>query len=224
MAMHLLLLMVMLGDSARWPVRVDGPEHATLGARNDHGDIRHNDTVEILPSGRGSGPLIRTVREDRHGARPPERLGVRWVVARIVLLRWSPMTRQIPLVDYLVLGEPPHLVAQVCSSCGALFFGRRNACAACFNAEFSVVPVATAGTVETFTVVAQAAPGVSVPFVAAVVDCDGTPVRANLINVEPDPQHVTTGMKVRLATYSLGLDDDGVEAIGFAFEPMETSN
>jgi hypothetical protein len=26
-------------------------------------------------------------------------------------------------------------------------------------------------------------------------------------------------MKVRLATYSLGTDDDGTEAIGFGFEP-----
>jgi hypothetical protein len=27
-------------------------------------------------------------------------------------------------------------------------------------------------------------------------------------------------MKVRLATYSLGVDDEGTEAIGFGFEPM----
>ena len=59
-----------------------------------------------------------------------------------------------------------------------------------------------------------------VPFVAAVVDCDGTSVRGNLINVEPDPEHVALGMKVRLATYSLGTDDDGVEAIGYGFEPQ----
>ena len=42
----------------------------------------------------------------------------------------------------------------------------------------------------------------------AVVDCDGTSVRGNVINVEPDPEHVTLGMKVRLATYSIGTDDD----------------
>jgi hypothetical protein len=44
-------------------------------------------------------------------------------------------------------------------------------------------------------------------------------VRANLINVEPDPEHVTLGMKVSIATYSLGADENGVEAIGFGFEP-----
>ena len=28
-----------------------------------------------------------------------------------------------------------------------------------------------------------------------------------------------TGMKVRLATYSMGADSEGTEAIGFGFEP-----
>jgi hypothetical protein len=28
-------------------------------------------------------------------------------------------------------------------------------------------------------------------------------------------------MKVRLATYVVGTDDDGAEAIGFGFEPVE---
>jgi uncharacterized protein len=130
------------------------------------------------------------------------------------------MTNQIPLVDYLVLGDEPHLVAHECTSCGARYFDRRNACASCFATEFRDVPIGTQGEVRSFTIVTFAAPGVPVPFVAAVVDCDGTSVRANLINVEPDPEHVTLGMKVRLATYSLGTDDDGVEAIGYGFEPQ----
>jgi uncharacterized OB-fold protein len=130
------------------------------------------------------------------------------------------MTNQIPLVDYLVLGDEPHLVAHECTSCGARYFDRRNACASCFANEFRDVPIGTEGEVRSFTIVTFAAPGVPVPFVAAVVDCDGTSVRANLINVQPDPEHVTLGMKVRLATYSLGTDDDGVEAIGYGFEPQ----
>jgi hypothetical protein len=32
---------------------------------------------------------------------------------------------------------------------------------------------------------------------------------------------VHTGMKVRLATYSLGSDDRGVEAIGYGYEPAD---
>ena len=84
-------------------------------------------------------------------------------------------------------------------ACGARFFDRRNACASCFATDFTTVPVATEGTVRTFTIVTFAAPGVPAPFVASVVDCDGTQVRANLVNVEPDPEHVRDGMKVRLS-------------------------
>ena len=131
------------------------------------------------------------------------------------------MAGRIPLVDYLVLdGDEPHLIAQECTNCGARFFDRRNACANCFAADFTTVPIPTEGTVRAFTIVAFAAPGIPVPFVAAVVDCGGTQVRANLINVEPDAEHVRDGMSVRLATHSIGADAEGTEAIGFGFEPV----
>lgn len=125
----------------------------------------------------------------------------------------------VPLVDYLVLGDQPHLEANQCTSCGARFFDRRNACASCFASGFEKVAVPTDGVVRAFTIVTFAAPGVPVPFVSAIVDCGGTSVRGNIINTEPDPEHVTLGMNVRLATYSLGVDDNGTEAIGFGFEP-----
>jgi uncharacterized OB-fold protein len=129
-------------------------------------------------------------------------------------------TTRVPIVDYLVLDDgDPHLVANECTSCGARFFDRRNACASCFATDFRQVSIATDGELRTFTIVAFAAPGVEVPFVSGVIDCGGTSVRGNLRNVTPDAEHVTTGMKLRLTTYSLGADDNGVEAIGFGFEP-----
>ena len=128
-------------------------------------------------------------------------------------------TARVPVVSYLVLGDEPHLEAQECAACGARFFDRRNACASCFGTDFRPVAVATEGQLNAFTIVSLAAPGIEVPFVAGVVDCGGTSVRANIINVEPDPEHVTLGMKVRLATYSMGVDAAGTEAIGFGFEP-----
>ena len=131
----------------------------------------------------------------------------------------------IPIVEYLVLGTEPHLVANECRGCGARYFDRRNACAnaECSGGGFSRVTVSSVGTVEAFTIVAFAAPGVPVPFVAALVDCEGTSVRANLVNVEPDPERLQFGMKVRLATYSLGTDSEGTEAVGFGFEPIALS-
>jgi uncharacterized OB-fold protein len=127
---------------------------------------------------------------------------------------------RVPLVDYLVLDDDPHLVARACASCGAKFFDRRNACASCEGTEFTPISIPTTGEVRAFTIVSMAAPGIPVPFVAAVVDCDGTSVRGNIINTEPDPDHVHLGMKVKLATYTIGTDDNGTEAVGFGFEPI----
>lgn len=131
------------------------------------------------------------------------------------------MAAAVPLVDYLVLEPSPHLVARECDTCGARFFDRRNACASCSATSFHEVDVPTEGELRAFTIVAFAAPGVPVPFVAGVVDCAGTSVRANVINTEPDADHVSTGMKLRLATYVVGADSEGTEAIGFGFEPIE---
>ena len=130
------------------------------------------------------------------------------------------MAKQIPIVDYLVLGDAPHLVANECTNCGAIYFDRRNACANCSGTTFRDAAVPTSGEVRTFTAVSMAAPGIPVPFLAAVVDCDGTSVRGNVINTEPDPDHVSLGMKVKLTTYPIGTDDDGTEAIAFGFEPI----
>jgi uncharacterized OB-fold protein len=128
-------------------------------------------------------------------------------------------TRPVPIVDYLALDPEPHLVAQECTSCGARFFDHRDACASCFGTGFRAVDIATTGEVASFTIVAYAPPGVEAPFVAAIVDCDGTWVRANLRDVEPDPAKISLGMKVALTTYSLGTDTAGTEAVGFGFAP-----
>lgn len=126
---------------------------------------------------------------------------------------------RIPLVDYLALEPEPHLVAQECTSCGARYFDHRDACASCFEADFTRVDVATEGEVTSFTIVSYAPPGVEAPFVAAIIDCAGTPVRANLVDIEPNADNVQLGMKVRLVTHSIGTDSAGTEAIGFGFAP-----
>ena len=131
----------------------------------------------------------------------------------------APARSRVPLVDYLALDPSPHLVAQQCASCGARYFDRRVACASCFAGEFESADVATDGELVSFTIVAFAAPGVDVPYVAGLVDCAGTLVAGNIIGVPPDPEHVRLGMRVRLRTFSLGVDTAGTEAIGFGFAP-----
>ena len=131
------------------------------------------------------------------------------------------MGKQVPIVDYLVLDDgEPHLVANRCETCGALYFDRRNACAKCSGRSFTKERLADDGKVRSFTIVHRAAPGVPTPYVSAIVDLSGGGVvKANVLNVEPSPDHVRFGMDVRLTTTVAGVDDEGTEAVQFGYEP-----
>ena len=131
------------------------------------------------------------------------------------------MASRIPLVSYLAIDDgAPRLVANTCTKCGARFLDRRNACANCGAREFEQKPLATTGKVSAFTIVHRAAPGVQVPFVSAIVQLDdGATVQANIVDTEPDPEHVALGMPVKLTTFVAGTDDNGTEAVAFAFAP-----
>lgn len=128
----------------------------------------------------------------------------------------------MPMVEYLVIDDgPPHLVANKCTSCGALYFDRRNACGRCGTTEFGRASLATTGRVNSFTIVQRAAPGVPTPYVSAVIELDGGgAVKANLVNVEPAPEKVAFGLPVELVTFAAGTDDEGTEAIAFGFAPV----
>ncbi|MGQ0825482.1 MAG: Zn-ribbon domain-containing OB-fold protein [Actinomycetota bacterium] len=132
------------------------------------------------------------------------------------------MGKQIPIVDYLALDDgAPHLVAWEAIDSGALYFDRRNADAKSGGIEFRRRKLASNGVVRSFTIVHRGVPGVPTPYVSALVDLEGGgSVKANLMKVAPDPEHVKLGMPVRLTTFVAGTDDDGTEAIAFAFEPQ----
>ena len=133
------------------------------------------------------------------------------------------MGKQIPIVDYLVLDDgDPHLVANESVDSGALYFDRRNADAKSGTTEFKQRTLERTGTLRSFSIIHRAAKGVPVPYVSAIVDLDGGgTVKGNVVNTEPDPDHVTLGMRVRLTTYPTGTDDDGTECIAFGFEPED---
>jgi len=128
------------------------------------------------------------------------------------------MSKRIPAVDYLVIdNDAPHLRTNECSSCGALFFDRRNACAHCSNTTFTQRALANTGVVRAFTTVHRAAPGLPAPYTSVVVELDGGGfVKANLLDVT-DPEQIVPELPVSLDTFIAGADDDGVEAIAFGY-------
>jgi uncharacterized OB-fold protein len=127
------------------------------------------------------------------------------------------MTNQIPIVDYLVLGNPPHLRAHGCDACDALYLDRRNACARCSGRDFSSRTLSNSGRVRAFTVVHRAAPSIPTPYTSVVVDLDGGgAVKANLLDTT-EPAEITPDLRVELTTFVMGTDDDGTEAVGFGY-------
>ena len=130
------------------------------------------------------------------------------------------MPGQVPYVGYLSLSDDPHLVANECESCGALFFDRRNACANCGRREFRTRRLGNSGVLRAFTIVHRASPGVAVPYVSGIVDLEGGGVvKANIVGIDPDPASVTLGMTLRLTTFPVGSDSAGTQAVSFGYQP-----
>ena len=130
------------------------------------------------------------------------------------------MAGSIPAVSYLELGDDPHLVAQECAGCGALYLDRRNGCSKCFGTEFRPRALATEGELKAYTIVHRAAKGQDAPYTSCVVELTGGGVvKANLRGVT-EPELITPNLKVRLVTFPVGQDDDGTTAIAFGFEPI----
>lgn len=131
------------------------------------------------------------------------------------------MAKQISMVEYLVLDDgEPHLVASVCKECGATYWDRRNACAKCGKRDFEQKKMPSEGELISYSIVHRAAPNVPTPYVSAVVHLDGGgAVRANLVDIDPDPDQIKLGMRVRLKTFVAGSDGEGTEAVAYGYAP-----
>ena len=128
-------------------------------------------------------------------------------------------------VDYLIVpnkGEP-YLEGHKCNVCGAIFLGERSVCSKCFaRDQISKIKLSNSGSLYSYSVVYRSFPGIDVPYVSALVDLDhGGTVKGNLINVEPDPDKIEFGMKVKVV-YGDALgrkDKNGNSYMSYFFEP-----
>ena len=65
-------------------------------------------------------------------------------------------------------------------------------------------------------------PGIDVPYISAIVDLDdGTAIKGNLINIDPDPEKIEFGMPVEVVfDDALGRKDrDGNSYMAYFFQP-----
>jgi uncharacterized OB-fold protein len=107
------------------------------------------------------------------------------------------------------------LIGGRCTHCWRASFPLRDRCPHCQSPEPIPLPLEGDGAVYSFTVIRQAAPGFSVPYVLASADLKAG-VRV-IGQVAAAPAEVTIGTAVRLEVEPIGEDSTGRRVIGFRF-------
>ena len=133
--------------------------------------------------------------------------------------------KPLPVVPYLIIPEDgdPYLEGHKCGACGATFLGERAVCSKCgARDQMGTVKLPNSGKLYAYSIVHRSFPGIEVPYISAVVDLDdGTAIKGNLINVEPDPENIEFGMPVEVVfDDALGRKDkDGNSYLSYFFKP-----
>jgi uncharacterized OB-fold protein len=86
----------------------------------------------------------------------------------------------------------------------------------------STVTLPNSGKLYSYSIVHRSFPGIDVPYISAIVDLDdGTAIKGNLINVEPDPANIEFDMPVDVVFGdALGRKDrDGNSYVAYFFQP-----
>jgi uncharacterized OB-fold protein len=129
------------------------------------------------------------------------------------------------VVPYLIIAEDgdPYLEGHQCGACNATFLGERAVCSKCgARDQMAKITLPTKGELYAYSIVHRSFPGIEVPYISAVVDLeDGTAIKGNLINVEPDPEKIEFGMPVEVVfDDALGRKDkDGNSYLSYFFQP-----
>ena len=132
--------------------------------------------------------------------------------------------KRLSAVPYLKIpksGEP-YLEGYKCGHCGAIFLADRLACASCTTrGEIKAIRLSNTGKLYNYTIVHRSFPGVSVPFVFAIVDLDdGGTIKGNLVGIEPKPDAIQFDMRVRVMFADANVrDKEGNSYLSYVFTP-----
>jgi uncharacterized OB-fold protein len=131
----------------------------------------------------------------------------------------------LPAVPFLKIPDDgdPYLEGQKCGSCGATYLGERSVCSKCGTRDqLAAVTLPNSGKLYSYSIVHRSFPGIEVPYVSAIVDLDdGTAIKGNLINIDPDPEKIKFDMPIEVVyADALGRkDSDGNSYLAYFFQP-----
>lgn len=110
-----------------------------------------------------------------------------------------------------------YLEGQRCGDCGATHVGARLACSACASrTALRPVRLAREGRLNAYAIVHRSFPGVTTPFISAVVDLEGGGcLKGTLKGLAPDPEVILLGMPVQVVFEDLDAADGAYVAYGF---------
>ncbi|MFQ5382647.1 MAG: Zn-ribbon domain-containing OB-fold protein [Dehalococcoidia bacterium] len=128
-----------------------------------------------------------------------------------------------PIVPFLRLGETrdeDYLFASKCKKCNALYTGTRRYCGSCSSdGPFDEVRLSKEGEVHVWSIINQATPYVKAPYAVGIIDLpEGIAVNSN-IEIEPKPENLKFGMKVKMYTEKISEDREGNSYIAYRFRP-----
>ena len=133
--------------------------------------------------------------------------------------------KPLPAVPYLKIPDAgePYLEGYKCGDCGATYLGERTSCSKCgARDQLKAVTLPNSGKLYSYSIVHRSFPGIDVPYISAIVDLDdGTAIKGNLINIEPDPENIAFDMPVEVVyADALGRKDrDGNSYLAYFFQP-----
>ncbi len=131
----------------------------------------------------------------------------------------------LPAVPYLKIPEngDPYLEGHKCGECGSTYLDARKVCSKCgARDQMSAVTLPNSGKLYSYSIVHRSFPGIEVPYISAIVDLDdGTAIKGNLINCDPDPDKIAFDMPVDVVYQdALGRKDkEGNSYLSFFFQP-----
>jgi hypothetical protein len=113
-----------------------------------------------------------------------------------------------------------HLLGNRCRQCGEPFFPKRVFCAGCTSGDMAEIEFASAGEIDTFTIVRQQPPNsVMVPPYAIVrVRLDDGPTVQTVMATD-DLEAARIGQRVQLRARRLMEDESGATVVSFMARP-----
>jgi uncharacterized protein len=118
----------------------------------------------------------------------------------------------------------PYLEGSRCSACDTVFLGARENCGRCgVRGSMRSICLNDRGRLYNYTIVYRSYPGITVPFVSAIVDLDGGgTVKGNLLDIEPDPKSLSFDMRVKMVFRGAEIASaEGAGHIAHFFVPDE---